>query len=285
MSISQKTALITGCSDGGLGSAMAKALLEKDYYVFATLRNTSKAQTLKNLSNVEILQLDVSSRDSITRCAEQVKQRTSTLDILINNAGGDFHAPLLDADIEKAKKSFDVNFWSILLVTQAFADLIINGHGVIVNCSSVLWNIPSPWAGIYTTSKAAVKQVSETMRIEMEPLGVRVVTAIIGVVETNFFKNGLNESYQLPANSYYKPIHTRLEDQRAGRHVRSGQHADVTAREIINDVLGGAKGCIWRGGQSTTAKWLTWLLPAWALEWLVLGSRGLEELRQYYLHK
>lgn len=148
MSVSRKTVLITGCSDGGLGAAMAKVLHEKDFYVFATVRNTSKAQTLKGLSNIEILQLDVSSKDSIARCAEQVKQRTGALDMLINNAGCDFHSPVLDTDIEKAKESFDVNFWSVLAVTQAFADLIIHGRGVIVNCSSVLWNVSTPWAGM-----------------------------------------------------------------------------------------------------------------------------------------
>ncbi|KAI1284108.1 putative short-chain dehydrogenase/reductase [Xylaria sp. FL0933] len=285
MSISKKTVLITGCSDGGLGAAMAKVLCEKNYHVFATLRNTSKAGALRDLSDVDILELDVSSIDSIARCAEEVRHRTSRLDILINNAGSDFLMPILDADIEKAKRFFDVNFWSVPAVTQAFADLIIKARGVIVNCSSVLWNIPTPWAGLYTTAKAAIKQLSETMRIEMEPLGVRVVTAIIGGVQTNFFHNALNEPFQLPENSYYKPIEKLLEDERAGKHALQGENVEVTARNIVNDVLDGANGCIWRGAKSTEAKWLTWLLPTWALEWIVTRSRGLEELRQQYLDK
>ncbi|KAI0867977.1 putative short-chain dehydrogenase/reductase [Hypoxylon argillaceum] len=285
MSISKKTALITGCSDGGLGAAMVKVLLEKDYHVFATLRNTSKAQTLGGLSGVEILELDVSSKDSIARCAEKVRHRTSTLDLLINNAGSDFHMPLLDTDIENAKIFFDVNFWSVLAVTQAFADPVVKARGVIVNCSSVLWNIHNPWTGIYTTAKAATKQISETMRVEMEPLGVRVVTPIIGGVATNFFINALNEPFHLPENSYYKPIEKILENQHGGGNVRLRQDVDVTARNIMNDVLGGASGCIWRGARSTEAKWLSWILPPWALEWLANRSRGLEELRQHYLNK
>ncbi|KAI1122692.1 putative short-chain dehydrogenase/reductase [Nemania abortiva] len=285
MSISKKTALITGCSDGGLGAAMAKVLCEKGYHVFATLRNTSKAQTLSSLSDIEILELDVSSKDSIARCAEKVGHRTRTLDLLINNAGCDSHMPVLDTDIEKAKSLFDVNFWSVLGVTQAFADLVINARGVIVNCSSVLWNIPTPWTGIYTTTKAAIKQISETMRIEMQPLGVRVVTPIIGAVDTNYFSNALNEPFHLPENSYYKPIEKLLENQHGGKNVKRRQNVDVTARNLVNDVLGGASGCIWRGARSTEAKWLSWILPPWALEWLANGSRGLEELRQHYLNK
>ncbi|KAI1170515.1 putative short-chain dehydrogenase/reductase [Nemania sp. FL0916] len=284
MSISKKTALITGCSDGGLGAAFVKVLHENNYHVFATLRNTSKAETFSSLSNVDILELDVSSENSITRCAEEIRRRTSTLDILINNAGNDFIMPILDTNIEQAKKFFDSNFWSFLAVTQAFSDPIIKARGVIVNLSSALWNLPHPWAGLYTTAKAAVKQLSETMRVEMDPLGVRVVTAVVGAVDTNFFKNELIQPFQLPENSYYKPIEKFLDGQRGGKYVPPRENVDITARNIVNDVLGGANGCIWRGGKSTDAKWLTWLLPTWALERILdIRSRGLEELKQHYL--
>lgn len=137
--IPRKTALITGCSDGGIGAAMAKILREKDYYVFATLRNPSKAETLRDLSDIEIVELDVTSDVSVARCAEHVRERTGgTLDMLVNNAGRDFLMPLLDVDVSEAKKHFDVNFWSVLSVTQAFAPMVIEAQGVIVNYSSVV---------------------------------------------------------------------------------------------------------------------------------------------------
>ena len=148
MPISKKTALITGCSDGGIGASMAKVLHEKGYYVFATLRNISKAGTLTEIDDVEILELDVTLKESIARCAEEVRKRTGgTLDILINNAGSDFLMPLLDVDIEEARKYFDVNFWGVFAVTQAFAPMVVNAKGVIVNHSSVVWNLYIPWGG------------------------------------------------------------------------------------------------------------------------------------------
>ncbi|RYP66469.1 hypothetical protein DL770_008791 [Monosporascus sp. CRB-9-2] len=104
MSISKKTVLITGCSDGGIGASMAKILHEK------------------GLEDVENLELKATSKESIVRCAEVVRKRTGgTLDMLVNNAGRDFLIPLLDTDVEEAKMFFDVNFWSVLAVTQAFA--------------------------------------------------------------------------------------------------------------------------------------------------------------------
>lgn len=149
MSIQKKTALITGCSDGGIGAAMAKILREKDYYVFATLRNVSKAGTLRDLSDVEILELDVTSEGSIARCVENVREHTGgTLDVLINNAGRDFIMPLLDVNIHDAKKHLDTNFWSVLAVTQAFAPLVIKAKGVVVNHSSVAWNLAIAWGGM-----------------------------------------------------------------------------------------------------------------------------------------
>lgn len=125
MSTSKKTVLITGCSAGGIGAALTKIFVEKNYCVFATLRNPSKAGNLADYKNIQVLDLDVASTESIARCAKQVADQTGgTLDILVNNAGVDFLMPLLDANIDEAKKAFDVNFWGLLAVTQAFAPMV-----------------------------------------------------------------------------------------------------------------------------------------------------------------
>lgn len=162
MSILKKTALITGCSDGGIGAAMAKVLREKDYYVFATLRNVAKAGTLRDLSDVDIIELDVTSSSSIARCVEHVRKRTGGM--LVNNAGRDFLMPLLDVDINDANELFDVNFWSVLAVTQAFAPFLIQAKGVVVNQSSVVWNLAVAWGGMeisaVTCSMIFLKSVS-----------------------------------------------------------------------------------------------------------------------------
>ncbi|OTB04203.1 hypothetical protein M426DRAFT_164934 [Hypoxylon sp. CI-4A] len=284
--ISKKTALITGCSDGGLGAAVAKVLCKKDYHVFATLRDTSKAGALAALGNVEVLELEVTSEESIARCAEHVRAKTGgTLDVLVNNAGRDFIMPLLDADLREAKKLFDVNFWGVLAVTQAFAPLVVEAKGVVANHSSVVWNLAIAWGGLYNTSKAAVKQISEVMRVELEPLGVRVVTVIVGGVDTPIVANSTRDAFQMPADSYYEPVRRFIVDARDGKLLPQGQPVDVTARGIVDDILGGASGCTWRGVMSSRARWLSWLLPIWALDWINNGSRGVSELRSYYLTK
>jgi 1-acylglycerone phosphate reductase len=146
--MAKKTVLITGCSNGGIGAAMSKAFSDQGYHVFATLRNTSKAGSLAQMPNVEILQLEVTSPESIEECVLEVQKRTGgTLDILVDNAEADFVKPLLDVSIEEAKKLYDVNVWSILATTQAFAPLLIKAKGIVCNISSIAATMPLAWSG------------------------------------------------------------------------------------------------------------------------------------------
>jgi 1-acylglycerone phosphate reductase len=84
----EKTVVITGCSNDGLGAAMAKIYHARGFRVFATLRNRAKAGSLEEIEGMEILELEVTSEESICRCARAVETLTGgSLDILVNNAG------------------------------------------------------------------------------------------------------------------------------------------------------------------------------------------------------
>jgi 1-acylglycerone phosphate reductase len=157
--MAKKIVLITGCSTGGIGAAMTKAFTNQGYHVFATLRNTSKAGSLAQMPDVEILQLEVTSPKSIEECVLGVQKRTGgTLDILVNNAGADFVMPLLDVSIEEAKKLYDVNVWSILALTQAFAPLLIKAKGTVCNISSIAATMPLAWSGKQAHSSDPIRR-------------------------------------------------------------------------------------------------------------------------------
>jgi NAD(P)-dependent dehydrogenase (short-subunit alcohol dehydrogenase family) len=83
--------------------------------------------------------------------------------------------PLLDADLKESRRVFDVNYFGVLAVTQAFAPLLIQSKGRVVNISSVAQFVPVPWLGVYNSSKAALGIYSDTLRMEMAPLGVKVI--------------------------------------------------------------------------------------------------------------
>lgn len=302
-----KSVLITGCSEGGLGAGMAKAYRQKGFHVFATLRNLSKAGDLADLDNVELLELDIASRESIERCAQAVEKRTGgTLDVLVNNAAADFCMPMLDVYIDEAKKAFDTNFWGMLQTVQVFAPMLIKAKGAVCNMIStasflpIAWNGKQPcsslyfWhklreayqgtdnikgltncdAGIYSTSKAAAKQLSEVLRVELQPLGIRVVTLVAGTAESNIYVNA--GEINLPDGSYYQKARDIINKFRTGDFYTGAQPVDTMAGNIVKDVVNGVSGLTWRGGASTTLRLIAWLLPTSAIESIVNGKRGLE---------
>ena len=144
----KKTVLITGCSTGGIGWAMAKNFHQRGFYVFATARNPSKTADLAELSDIEILELDVTVPKTIAQCKEIVGKRTGgSLDVLVNNAGVEFNSPLLDTNVAEAKRLYDVNVWGPLAMVQAFAPLLIEVKGVVFNQSSIDGALNMVWAG------------------------------------------------------------------------------------------------------------------------------------------
>ena len=145
--ISKKSVLITGCSTSGIGWTLAKHFHQQGFYVFATARDVTRIDNL-NLSDIEILELDVTVPKAIAQCKETVAKRTSgRLDVLVNNAGVEFNCPLLDTDLEEAKKLFDVNVWGPLAMVQAFAPLLIKARGVVFNQGSIDGVLNMVWAG------------------------------------------------------------------------------------------------------------------------------------------
>lgn len=151
----KKNVLVTGCSAGGLGFALAKAFRDQNFHVLATVRGENKAEALRDEYDIEVLTLDVTSTESIAQCLEKVRGTTGgKLDILANNAGVAIFGPLIHASIEEGKAAYDVNVWAPLQVAQAFAPLLIESKGVILNISSIAGAVPLAWQGVYPSIRS-----------------------------------------------------------------------------------------------------------------------------------
>jgi 1-acylglycerone phosphate reductase len=136
--MTSKFVLITGCSRGGIGHALALAFQQRGLTVFATARSLKKMEDLSGLPNVHLISLDVTSPASISAAAQEVENQTGgKLDILVNNAGVQYVMPTLDVDIEKAKEIFETNYWAPLMLVQAFSRMLMKAKGTVVNVSSV----------------------------------------------------------------------------------------------------------------------------------------------------
>ena len=149
MASPSRSVLITGASNGSVGSALAVVFAAQGFTVFATLRDVSKIDpALAALQNIHVITLDVTSDTSIAAALEFVTIKTKTaLDCLVNNAGFIYTSPLVDVDMETARRVFDVNFWGVLSITKAFMPLLKNSRGTVVNISSVGAIVHTPYLG------------------------------------------------------------------------------------------------------------------------------------------
>ncbi|KAG4433147.1 hypothetical protein IFR05_011360 [Cadophora sp. M221] len=272
MSSPRKIVLITGCSAGGLGAALVEAFLMQNYHVFATLRNPNKIPPhFTTLSNVTIITLDVLSSSSIASAVEVVTKETgSRLDVLVNNSGVMSIMPGLDASIKEGKKLFDVNFWAVLAMIQAFAPLLVEARGCVVNNASVAGVMPVYFESVYNASKAALIVGSETWRLELALLGVRTLTVVTGSVRSQVFKNMTPAN--VPENSYYAKIGKDIDDLGDGRLAEHAISAEAWATKVVVAVEKNRAGKVWFGGAASIINWGTWLLPGWLLDKLLTAT-------------
>lgn len=118
--------------------------------------------------------------------------------------------------------------------------------------------------------------ISESLRIELEPLGLRVLTVMLGQVSTNMYAN--SPLFQLPEGSPYEKIADTIAKQSRGELNLTNEPADVVARNLVRDTIGGRRGRIWRGGLARTVYLTMWLLPTRLMEWMVHKRRGVYDL-------
>ncbi|WP_305731212.1 SDR family oxidoreductase [Trichlorobacter ammonificans] len=184
MNLKAKTVLVTG-ANGGVGSALVKALLEKGAAkIYAAARTVAAVQELVqfNPERIVAVPLDITSAASVAAAAEQCVD----VNLLINNAGINRCVSLLGrAGLEAAREEMEVNFFGTLAMCRAFAPLLeAKGSGTIVNVCSIIGLVNLPVNGTYCASKAAGHSLLQGMRAELAPRGIRVVGVYPGPVDT-----------------------------------------------------------------------------------------------------
>ncbi|GAB1196644.1 hypothetical protein APSETT444_005918 [Aspergillus pseudonomiae] len=145
-----------------------------------------------------------------------------------------------------------------------------HGHGldILVNNAGT--------GGVYFSSKAAVAQLSETLRLELAPLGVSVVCLMIGTITTAFHANE-PEVVLLPT-SRYAAVRQTISDWATGRAGPKGCSTDDFAASIVDDVLGSAGGLVWKGPNTAAVKFVSRWCPVWLLDRMMSSGQGLDDL-------
>jgi len=188
----EKIALVTGCSSG-IGFETALELSRADYFTYATMRNTSKAGKIQEIAKKEnlklqVIELDVDKEESIKSAVKKIQEQKGRIDVLVNNAGYGLFGCVEDITIDDLKAQFETNFFGVVRLIQEISPIMRKaGSGIIVNVSSVAGRIGFPGTPAYISSKFALEGLSECMRYEMSPFGIKTIIIEPGVIQTNFF--------------------------------------------------------------------------------------------------
>ncbi|ROT38904.1 NAD(P)-binding protein [Sodiomyces alkalinus F11] len=197
-------ALVTGCGQGGIGEALVTEYTRRGLHAIATVLPQESSDHLTN-AGITVFPLDVTAEKSVEDLKASINKLTGGhLDVLVNCAGIAYTMTAIDTDVAAVKRMFEVNVFGPMRMVHHFHDMLIKSEGCIVNIGSIGGVIPYLYGSSYNATKAALQHWSSTLRVEMAPLNVRVITVISGEVSTNILKNDAHR--QLPEGSYYAPL-------------------------------------------------------------------------------
>ena len=169
------------------------------------------ASRVSPLEGVTFLSLDVASDEAVRSVVEQVTERFGRIDVLVNNAGVGLSGAAEESSVHLARDVFDVNVFGVIRMSNAVLPLMrTQGHGRIVNVSSILGLIPAPYMAVYAATKHAVEGYSESIDHELREHGVRVVLVEPGYTGTAFEASTLSPDGALPAYATQRDVASKV---------------------------------------------------------------------------
>lgn len=185
----KRTVLITGATSG-IGEACARKFAEGGYRIIITGRRADKLESLKASLDTDVLALcfDVRDREAATRAMNELPQEWQVIDVLINNAGlAQGLEPEYEGDPDDWDRMIDTNIKGLLTMTRLVVPAMVKrNHGHIINVGSVAGDAAYAGGNVYCATKAAVKAITDGLRIDVAKSAVRVTNLKPGLVETNF---------------------------------------------------------------------------------------------------
>ena len=210
----EKVAVVTGASSG-IGFETALALAREGYHTYATMRDITKSDKIKELGEkdglkINVLELDVDNDDSVKVAIKKILDEKQRIDVLVNNAGWGLWGCVEDVSVDEFKTQFETNFFSVIrLIQEVGPTMRKQGSGKIINISSVAGRIGFPASPAYISSKFALEGLSESLRLEMAPFGVDVIIIEPGVIKTNFL-NPVRLAKKSESGTAYRDITTKV---------------------------------------------------------------------------
>jgi NAD(P)-dependent dehydrogenase (short-subunit alcohol dehydrogenase family) len=271
----QRSILITGCSSG-IGLDAARALHARGWLVFGTCRQEVDCERLR-AEGLESFRLDYADEESIAGAVSEVLARTGgTLDALFNN--GAFACPGLVEDLPRGalREIFEVNLFGYHdLARRVIPVMRAQGHGRIVNCSSVLGLVGMTFRGAYVATKFAMEGLTDVMRIEMKGSGIEVILIEPGPIATRIRENAIPHferwiDWKNSARSdLYLRLRGRLYDTKTKKDAFELEPSAVTAKLVHALEARRPKARYYVTTPTYLMGFARRLLPTRALDWLI----------------
>lgn len=191
-----KTWLITGCSTG-LGRALAFEILNAGFNAIVTARDFKAVQEFaeKFPERALPLSLDVTDKAAIAEVVRAAEKRFGTIDVLVNNAGYGYRGAVEEGNDEEVSALFGTNFFgTVNMIKAVLPGMRERRSGAILNVSSIAGRLAAPGSGYYSATKFAVEGMSDALRKELAPLGIRVVVVEPGAFRTDFAGRSLHQA-------------------------------------------------------------------------------------------
>ncbi len=234
----QRSILITGCSSG-IGLRCAEILKDRGWRVFATARKPEDVERLQT-TGFEALQLDLDDSDSIRQAVDTTVERTGgTLDALFNNGAYGQPGAVEDLNRDTLRRQFETNlFGTAELINRIVPIMRRQGHGRIVQNSSVLGFVTMPYRGAYNASKFALEGLTDTMRLELRGSGIHLSLIQPGPILSSFRENAYR-AYKAnidPTHSFHRDNYEAMEARlnKPGPAAPFTLPADAVAKKLIH---------------------------------------------------
>lgn len=201
----KKTALVTGASSG-MGKSIAKRLIQDGYQVYVAARSVDKMADLAKLG-AQPLRMDVSKDEEIVAGVDIILAQTGGVDVLVNNAGFGLYGPVEEIPLLEARYQFEVNVFGAARLTQLLLPTMrTKKAGTIVNITSMGGKVYTVLGAWYHATKHALEGWSDSLRLEVEPFGIRVVIIEPGLIETGFGDAGQQGMAARSKNGPYEKL-------------------------------------------------------------------------------
>jgi len=276
----KKVAIITGCSTG-IGREAAIRLNNLGWTVVATGRRPEMLVPLKEAGCLTY-SLDVTDAGQIDGIFDNIIKTTGRIDLLMNNAGYGLIMPSPDISPEEMKSQFQTNFFGAFSVLQKVLPVMkAQNSGIIVNMGSISGLAPTPFAGAYCASKAAIHAWSDSLRMELKPFGIKVITVQPGGIATDFGKNSTTNVTRLfKPGSWYSSIESFIY-KRANTSQEKATPSDLFVRKLVKKITSSDPPAVIRlGKRSLTLPFMKRWLPVKLLDKMMMKKYGLDQLKK-----